>query len=430
MVSLVRKLEAGLVRRPLSTAMVAALAALVLAVGCTTSKPAQHSATSSHPQGASTSTPTAAAGAARVTLRPANGTKDVSPAVPVKAVVADGTITSARLESSSGRVLNGKIAADGASWELGQKLGYGHSYTLRVEAKNADGKAVTKTSRFTTVTPGNFTLPYLEDTSTASIVSGGTYGVGMVVSIQFDEPITNKAAAEKAISITSNPTAKGAFFWLSDQTVHWRPAHYWTPGTQVSVQANLYGVEVGDGLWGQQDVSTNFTIGASHIAIADARSHQVKVYWSGKLVRTMPTSMGRGGCVPGTHGQRICLWTPPGTYTVMNKQPSVVMDSASYGLPHSSPYGYKETIYWATRISSDGIFLHELMATVWAQGHVNVSHGCVNLNHVNALWYYRTSYVGDVVTVIHSGGEPLHIWQNGDWSVPWVTWVKGGVNAG
>ncbi|HEX2307386.1 MAG TPA: Ig-like domain-containing protein [Jatrophihabitantaceae bacterium] len=419
-------------RRPLSTAMVAALVALVLVTGCSTGKPAHHSAaSSSHPQGAAPSTPTAVAAApARLTLRPADGTHDISPAVPVRAVVAEGKITSAKLASSSGRVFSGKIAADGASWELGQKLGYGYSYTLRVEAKNADGKAVTKTSRFTTVTPGSFTLPYLEDTATASIVAGGTYGVGMVINIQFDELITNKAAAEKAISITSKPAVEGAFFWLNDQTVHWRPARYWTPGTQVSVHANLYGVEVGNGLWGQQDVSTHFKIGASHIAIADARSHKVKVYWNYKLVRTMPTSMGQGGCVPGTHGQRICLWTPPGTYTVMNKQHSVVMDSASYGLPHSSPYGYKETIYWATRISSDGIYLHELMSTVWAQGHVNVSHGCVNLNHVNALWYYRTSYVGDVVTVVHSGGEPLHVWQNGDWSVPWKTWVKGGVNAG
>ena len=418
-------------RRPLSTAMVAAVAALVVLAGCTNGKPAHTSASSSSAQSATTSTPTTIAAApARVAVHPANGAKDLSPAVPVTASVVDGTITSAKLVSSSGRVLKGKVASDGTSWQLGEKLGYGHSYTVEVEAKNADGKSVTKTSHFATVTPGNFTLPYLEDTATASIVSGGTYGVGMVVNIQFDEPIMNKAAAEKAISITSKPAVKGAFFWLNDQTVHWRPAHYWKPGTQVSVHADLYGVEVGSGLWGQQDVSTHFKIGASHIAIADARTHQVKVYWNGKLMRTMPTSMGQGGCVRGVHGSRICLWTPPGTYTVMNKQPSVVMDSASYGLPHSSPYGYKETIYWATRISSDGIFLHELMATVWAQGHVNVSHGCVNLNHVNALWYYKNSYVGDVVTVVHSGGKPLHVWQNGDWSVPWKTWVKGGVNAG
>ena len=421
-----------MVRRPHRAAVLAVLGALVLVSGCSTGKATHESTGSSHPKRAAATSPPSAmtAAPARLAVHPANGATDLSPAVPVTAVVSDGTITSAKLVSSSGRVLTGKVAADGASWKLGEKLGYGHSYTLRVDAKNADGHAVTRTSRFTTVTPGYFTLPYLEDTATASIVAGGTYGVGMVVNVQFDEPITNKAAAEKAITITSTPAVKGAFFWLNDQTVHWRPAHYWTPGTQVSVHANLYGVDVGNGLWGQQDVSTHFQIGASHIAIANAKTHQVKVYWNGTLKRTMPTSMGQGGCVPGVHGTRICLWTPPGTYTVMNKQRSVVMDSASYGLPHSSPYGYKETIYWATRISSDGIFLHELMSTVWAQGHVNVSHGCVNLNHTNAYWYYHHSYVGDVVTVIHSGGEPLHAWQNGDWSVPWETWVKGGVNAG
>jgi hypothetical protein len=31
----------------------------------------------------------------------------------------------------------------------------------------------------------------------------------------------------------------------------------------------------------------------------------------------MPTSMGRGGTVPGDHGQPIYLWTMPGTYTVI-----------------------------------------------------------------------------------------------------------------
>jgi hypothetical protein len=186
--------------------MLAGLAALVLVAGCSTGKPTHKSATSSHPHAASTSTPTTAAAApARVTLRPADGTKDISPAVPVTAVVADGAITSATLVSSSGRVLTGEVAPDRASWQLRQKLGYGHSYTLRVEAKNAAGTAVTKTSRFTTVAPGNFTLPYLEDTATASIVSGGIYGVAMVVNIQFVEPITNKGAAEKAISITSEP---------------------------------------------------------------------------------------------------------------------------------------------------------------------------------------------------------------------------------
>jgi lipoprotein-anchoring transpeptidase ErfK/SrfK len=417
-------------RRPLLTTLAVLVAASALVAGCTTGTKnngtGSRSATSPSASGPTSSTPTVAP--AVLDLHPANGARNVSPATPIKASVSHGTITKARLVSSSGVVVKGALAPGRVAWESAEDLGYGKTYTLHVEAKNSAGSTVTKSSKFTTVTPATLTMPYLQDTAAGGIVQGGTYGIGMVVSIQFDEPIANKAAAERAISITSRPAVHGAFFWVNDQSVHWRPAHYWKPGTKVTVKANLYGVEVGNGLWGEQDKATHFTIGASHVAVADAQKHTVKVYWAGKLVRTMPTSMGRGGYVPGKGGQQISLWTPNGTYTVMNKQYSVVMDSESYGLPHSSPYGYKETIYWATRISSDGIFLHELMATTWAQGHVNVSHGCLNLNHVNAFWYYQHSLVGDVVKVVHSGGAPLRIWQNGDWTLSWSAWIKGGVN--
>jgi lipoprotein-anchoring transpeptidase ErfK/SrfK len=96
-------------------------------------------------------------------------------------------------------------------------------------------------------------------------------------------------------------------------------------------------------------------------------------------------------------------------------------------LPANSPYGYPaEPIYWSTKISTDGIYLHELDTTVWAQGHENVSHGCLNLNHANAKWYYQHSRIGDVVRVVHSGGPKIQVWQGGDWSLPWREWVKGG----
>ena len=49
----------------------------------------------------------------------------------------------------------------------------------------------------------------------------------------------------------------------------------------------------------------SFKIGAKQVAIANAKTHEVKVYRSGKLVRTMPTSMGRGGYVDGNNGQKI-----------------------------------------------------------------------------------------------------------------------------
>jgi lipoprotein-anchoring transpeptidase ErfK/SrfK len=115
----------------------------------------------------------------------------------------------------------------------------------------------------------------------------------------------------------------------------------------------------------------------------------------------------------------------PGSYTVIGHANPVLMDSASFGLPENSPLGYKEYIYLATQISTDGIYLHQLDTTVWAQGNTDTSHGCLNLNQANARWFYNNSVVGDVVQVKNTGGPGIQIWQNGDWSVPWSTWVKG-----
>jgi lipoprotein-anchoring transpeptidase ErfK/SrfK len=114
----------------------------------------------------------------------------------------------------------------------------------------------------------------------------------------------------------------------------------------------------------------------------------------------------------------------PGTYTVLGHENPATMSSDSYGLPANSPLGYApEKVPFATKISTDGIYLHELDTTVWAQGNSNVSHGCLNLNYTNAKWYFDNSRVGDVVKVINSGGPHIQFWQGGQWDVPWSQWL-------
>ena len=110
---------------------------------------------------------------------------------------------------------------------------------------------------------------------------------------------------------------------------------------------------------------------------------------------------------------------------MIDKAESVTMDSSSYGLPVESSMGYKLKIPYATRISTDGIYLHQLNDTIWAQGNSNVSHGCLNLSGDNASWFFKFSQPGDVVEVKNTGGPGLKVWQNGDWSVPWGEWLKG-----
>ena len=188
--------------------------------------------------------------------------------------------------------------------------------------------------------------------------------------------------------------------------------------------AGIYGAELGDGLFGQEDRVVGFTIGPSHVTIADDVTKQVSVYVDGKLVRRMPTSMGRGGTET-VGGKTIAFWTQSGVYTVMDKANPVLMDSSTYGLPVNSASGYRISVPYATRISPDGIYLHEREATVWAQGNTNVSAGCLNLSAEDARWFYEFSQPGDVVEIRNTGGKPLEQWQNGDWSVPWLEWLQG-----
>ena len=62
---------------------------------------------------------------------------------------------------------------------------------------------------------------------------------------------------------------------------------------------------------------------------------------------------------------------------------------------------------------------------MWAQGHRDTSHGCLNLNADNAKWFYDFSVPGDVVEVRNSGGPPLTPAQNGDWTLSWDQWRNG-----
>ncbi len=426
--------RAGFSRRNarLTGGVAAALTALLALSACTTSGTAADKTVTVAP-GTSTSasdsqqvtdapTTAPAAPAAVITTNVHAGA--ISPSQPVSVSIANGTLTAVKMTNPAGKVVSGKIASDAKTWATTEDLGYSKTYRLTAMGKNADGAVVTKESKVTTVSPDNMTMPYIEDIYGTAIDSSQKYGVGMVVRVHFDESV-NKADAQRTLTVKTTPAVTGGWYWDGNQDAYWRPKSYYAPGTKVSISAKAYGKKVGEGLYGQADQSAAFTIGAKHVSIANAKTHHVKVYFSDKLVRTMPTSMGRGGTVQGKNGP-IYLWTMPGTYTVINHENPAIMSSDSYGLPANSPAGYApEKVWWSTKISTDGIYLHELDATVWAQGNTNVSHGCLNMNLKNAKWFYQHSQIGDVVQVVHSGGPALQFWQGGQWSVPWSEWLKG-----
>jgi lipoprotein-anchoring transpeptidase ErfK/SrfK len=286
-------------------------------------------------------------------------------------------------------------------------------------AANADGKPTRAASTFTTVEPRTFTMPYL------SPAPGSTVGVGQPIAVRFDEPIEDKAATEKALTVTTTPAVQGSWHWFSDQLVHWRPPTYWTPGTKVSVKAAVYGVHVGDDIYGQQDVATSFTIGPSRIFTINDRTHRGVVRINGKAVRTIPVAMGKDARVV-VNGRTINYVTQSGPHVVAEKYPVKTMSSASYGVTDKKhPEYYEEKIPLAVRISPDGEFVHAASWSVADQGRRNVSHGCVNISPSHARWFYDNFSYGDIVDIRNTGRMLPQAPGYNEWGIPWAQWKAG-----
>lgn len=210
-------------------------------------------------------------------------------------------------------------------------------------------------------------------------VNGSMVGVAKPIIINFVRPIANRPMAEQAIHISSVPPVPGAFYWLTDTQVRWRPYNFWPAGTVVNIDAS--------------GAKSSFRVGDALVATADNATHQMTVTRNGKLEQTFPMSMGKPG-----HD------TPNGTYYVLEKFPDIVMDSATYGVPSTSPDGYKVHVKLAVRIDNQGNFVHSAPWSVGDQGKRNVSHGCINLSQANAQWFYDNFGSGDPIIVKNSVG--------------------------
>jgi lipoprotein-anchoring transpeptidase ErfK/SrfK len=333
---------------------------------------------------------------------------DVAPGLPVTVTAADGKISQVVLTNPEGAPVAGTLTPDSLKWVTTEPLGYGKTYTLAITGQGVDAKPVTKTSTFTTVQPRTLTA------LATNPVDGSVVGVGQPLAFYFDEPITDKLAAEANIQITTEPKVEGAFYWFDDKQVHWRPQAFWAAGTKVTIDGKIYGKNLGNGVYGQEDLHVTTTIGDSVIHEADGESHQVVTKVNGVVTRTVPTSMGNAANT-----------TPVGTYVITVKHDHMVMDSTTYGLSLENG-GYKTPVDWATRMSNSGIFVHSAPWSVGDQGYRNVSHGCLNMSPENAKFFFDNAKPGDVVIVANSGGPQLEPTDGfGDWQVPWTEWVAG-----
>ncbi len=355
----------------------------------TTTKPMEQAAVTKPPQ---------------ISLQPAAGAKGVNPTAPVKITVGNGEINSVKLTSSTGAMITGKASPDGHSWSATQQLGYHHTYTWSGTATGLDGKPTPITGAFRTVEPDGTISAQL------NTGDGATYGVAMPIVVNFSDPVPteDRAAVQQALSVRTSIPTEGSWAWLSSSSVHWRPKQFWTAGTKVAVTAKIYGMSFGGGYYGSADISSHFTIGKNQQIKGNVKTHRLVLLADGKVVHDFPTS----------YGKDSVLWrnTRSGVHVVMSKSPTYLMSN-----PRA---GYKNVfVRWAVRISNNGEFIHAYPPTTWAQGNVNVSHGCANLTTARAKTVYDWVQIGDPVDI-----EGSHVELSAadgdyyDWALGWSDW--------
>ncbi len=322
-----------------------------------------------------------------------------------------GKLTTVGVKSEKGDVVQGAVSADGKSWTSKGKLGFGAKYT--VEAATDENPAPQAVGSFNTAAvPGGASSIRVNSVNG----DGKTYGVGMPVILKLNNAVrtpAQRAAFEKSITVRSTPVTSGAWGWVNSREVHFRPKIYWAAGSKIHVTVDSAGRALGGGLWSRTDLTLDFKIGVKREIKANSANKKMQVIENGKLIRTIPISLGRPK-YPSSSG----------TMLIIDKRPEAMFDSSTYGLAVDSPDGYRTKVKVPMRITWGGEFLHQAEWSVADQGVRNVSHGCLNIAPAPANWLYARAQVGDPVIVSNTEVKvkPGDGWT--DWSVTFDGWLK------
>ncbi|WEH15630.1 Ig-like domain-containing protein [Streptomyces sp. VNUA24] len=357
---------------------------------------------------------------ADIKITPKDGSDNASINNSAKVTVSKGTLTEVKMTTSDGTAVDGEISADKKSWAPSTQLERSTGYKITAAAEDSEGREAHENAAFTTVSPansfiGNFTP---ED--------GSTVGVGMPVSINFDKAITDKAAVQKGITVSSSSGQEVVGHWFNANRLDFRPEDYWQEDSTVTLKLALDGVEGADGVYGVQQKTVTFKIGRNQVSVVDAKTKQMKVMQDGKVVKTIPISAGS----PENK-------TYQGKMVISEKFKETRMNGATVGFTDDDgkgEYDIKDVPH-AMRLTTSGTFIH---GNYWGAdsvfGNVNTSHGCVGLNDTKGAndkgtagyWFYNNSIVGDVVDIRNTGDKTVAP-DNGfsGYNMTWAEWKAG-----
>ena len=391
-------------------------AMLLVGAACSDTKadPPAGSQSSSTPGSSTTpgddnSNPAKDPAAANLQIVPATGASAVRPDKPVTVGTTAGTLQDVTLKDDDGDKVSGTFNTAKSQWTSDGGLKPGAEYTISGTAQGSDGKSVEINSTFTTLSAGNRLK------ASIAPLDGETVGVAMPIQIFWNHAVTDRAAVEKQLKVTTSVPVEGTWHWMNSKQVNYRPKNYWPAGTKVTVNVNTQGVNAGGNIWGSSSRQITFTIGRSVVSHVDVKKHVMTVAIGGKLARTIPITAGKDG-----------FTTRSGVKVIMEKFRTKRMDAATIGIKPGDPNYYNiSNVQWAQRVTSSGEFIHGAPWSSGSQGSANVSHGCVGMSLKDAQWYFAQTLRGDPVVVTGTARkmETGNGWT--DWNQSYASYKTG-----
>ncbi|MGZ0146764.1 Ig-like domain-containing protein [Kribbella sp. WER1] len=354
-------------------------------------------------------TPSETTAAASIAFVPAKGATSVQPDKPVTVTSTGGKLTAVTVKDDDGDTVAGSFNADKTQWTSTDLLKPGASYTVSGSAEGTDGGTVPVSSTFKTLKASRSLKASISPLNTSTV------GVAFPVQIYWNNPVKDRAAVEKRLSVKTSVPLDGSWHWVNSKQVNYRPKNYWPAGTKVTVNVDTQGVNAGNNTWGTSSRTIKFTIGKSVVSHVDVKKHVMTVTINGKLARTIPITAGKDG-----------FTTRSGVKVIMEKFTTKRMDAATVGIKPGDPNYYNiPDVKWAQRVTSSGEFIHGAPWSAGSQGSANVSHGCVGMSLADAKWFFDQTLTGDPVTVTGTSRtmEPGNGWT--DWNTTWAAYKSG-----
>ena len=336
---------------------------------------------------------------------PADGAKQVNPAAPVSLKVANGTIERVTLTSTGGEAVEGSIDSQGTGWTAAGPLKFNTDYSYTYVVKDGAGRESSTTQSFSTVSSSH------EADAAIYPLDGMKVGVGQPLQVIFSEPVVNREAVEKAISITSSAGQTGAFHWHSDTMVRYRPENFWAANSTIAMDMKLFGVDLGNGQIANFNKKVNISIGDKKVAVADSAAHTFTLSVNDQVVKTLPVSMGDKR-FPSARGYGV----------LMEKKRYDHFRASSIGLKPDDPAYYGDVdVEYTIRLTLSGAYIHQALESAYPFiGNANVSHGCIGFAPDGAAWVFDNMGTGDVVQIVNTEGDyAAHDDGFGDWNIPW-----------